>query len=103
MSEKTAHELLEDDDFKSLSRRRNVISWTLTLLELLVYFGFIALIAFNKPFLARKLADGEATTIGIPIAVLTIVLSWAFTGIYIVWANTRYDSQVRKMKDRIGA
>ena len=102
MSEKTAHELLSDDEFKSLVRRKNAMCWGLTLLELIVYFGFIALIAFDKPFLARKIAADNATTIGIPIAVLTIVLSWTFTGIYIVWANTRYDSQVKRMKDKIG-
>ncbi|MGE5893197.1 MAG: DUF485 domain-containing protein [bacterium] len=102
MSKKTAHEILEDADFKSLSAQKNVISWILTVLELVLYFGFIALIAFNKPFLAQKLTEGKATTIGIPIAVGTIVLSWVFTGIYIFWANSKYDTLVKKIKDKVG-
>jgi len=68
----------------------------------LLYFGFIALIAFNKPFLAIKLSEGKATTIGIPIAVGTIFFSWVFTGIYIFWANSKYDKLVKKIKDKIG-
>jgi uncharacterized membrane protein (DUF485 family) len=101
-SKKTKEDLLNDEDFKSLVSKKNTISWILTVLELVLYFGFIALIAFNKPFLAMKLTAGKATTIGIPIAVGTILLSWVFTGIYIFWANTKYDSLVKKLKDKIG-
>ena len=103
MSKKVKLEILEDPDFKSLSRQKNIISTILTIAELVLYFGFIALIAFNKPFLAQKLTAGKATTIGIPIAVGTILLSWVFTGIYIFWANTKYDKMVKKLKDKIGA
>lgn len=99
---KTAHEILEDRDFKNLSSQKNRISVILTLLELALYFGFIALIAYNKPFLAQKMSEGRATTVGIPVAVGTIFFSWVFTGIYIFWANSRYDSLVRKIKDKIG-
>jgi uncharacterized membrane protein (DUF485 family) len=102
-SNMTKEDLLNDDDFKKLVSQKDRISWILSVLELVLYFGFIALIAFNKPFLAAKMTEGKATTIGIPIAVGTIFLSWVFTGIYIFWANTRYDAMVRKLKEKIGA
>lgn len=102
LSKKSAHEILEDEDFKALHSQKNTISIILTILELVLYFGFIALIAFNKPFLAQKLNPDGATTIGIPIAVGTIVLSWVFTAIYIFWANNKYDAMVKQIKDRIG-
>ena len=101
-SKKSAHEILEDPDFKSLSSQKNSISLVLTILELVLYFGFIALIAFNKPFLALKLSEGKATTIGIPIAVGTIVLSWVLTGVYSWWANNKYDVLVKKVKEKVG-
>jgi uncharacterized membrane protein (DUF485 family) len=102
-SSKTKEDLLNDEDFKKLVRQKNTISWILTSLELVLYFGFIALIAFNKPFLAQKLNAATKTTIGIPIAVGTILGSWVFTGIYIYWANTKYDTMVKKLKEKIGA
>jgi uncharacterized membrane protein (DUF485 family) len=95
-------DLLNDPDFKSLVSKKNTISWILTVLELVLYFGFIALIAFNKPFLAEKLTTGAATTKGIPIAIGTILLSWVLTGIYIFWANAKYDKMVKNLKDKIG-
>lgn len=97
---KKVHDMLSDPDFQVLTRRKNSISLVLTMLELVLYFGFIALIAFNKPFLGTKVSG--AITIGIPIAVGTIVLSWVLTGIYVRWANTTYDALVKKVKDKIG-
>ena len=102
MSSKKKEDLLNDPDFKHLVSTKNTISWILTVLELVLYFGFIALIAYNKPFLAQKLNAATKTTIGIPIAVGTILLSWVFTGIYIFWANTKYDKMVKDLKDKIG-
>jgi uncharacterized membrane protein (DUF485 family) len=96
----TAQDILNDSEFKSLARRKTSISIILTILELVLYFGFIALIAFNKPFLASKISG--AISIGIPIAVATIVLSWVLTGIYIQWANTKYDVLVKKIKEKVG-
>jgi len=102
MSKLKHEDILNDPDFKDLSRQKFTISIILTVLELVLYFGFIGLIAFNKPFLAQKLSAGVATTIGIPIAVGTIIFSWVFTGIYIWWANTKYDVLVNKVKEKVG-
>jgi uncharacterized membrane protein (DUF485 family) len=95
-------DILNDPDFLELSKQKNTISIILTILELVLYFGFIGLIAYNKPFLAQKMSAGGAATIGIPIAVGTILLSWVFTGIYIWWANAKYDELVKKVKAKVG-
>jgi uncharacterized membrane protein (DUF485 family) len=101
MSKKmSTQEILDDKDFQSLSSQKFAMSTILTILELVLYFGFIALIAFNKPYLSQKFSG--AITIGIPIAVGTIFLSWVFTGIYIFWANNKYDVLVKKVKEKIG-
>jgi uncharacterized membrane protein (DUF485 family) len=102
MSKKSAQEILQDPDFKQLYSKRLNIAWTLTVLELILFYGFVWLVSYDKPYLAQKLSEGSATTKGIPIAVATIFLSWVFTGIYVYWANTTYDGLVKKVKDKIG-
>ena len=102
MSRKSTHEILDDPDFKQLYSQRMGIAWILTVLELALFFGFVALVSYNKPFLAQKLGAGATTTVGIPIAVGVIFLSWVFTGIYVRWANTTYDGLVKKVRDKIG-
>jgi uncharacterized membrane protein (DUF485 family) len=102
MTAKSTNPILDDPEFKELARQKNKVSLILTIIELVLYFGFIALIAYNKPFLSRKLSEGSAVTIGIPIAIGVIVLSWVLTGIYIYWANSTYDEMVKRVKKRFG-
>ncbi|MGO9013714.1 MAG: DUF485 domain-containing protein [Dissulfurispiraceae bacterium] len=90
--------ILDDADIKSLSGQKNTISLVLAVVELVLYFGFVALIAFNKPFLSAKLSG--AITVGIPVAVGIILLSWMLTGVYILWANKKYDVLVKKVRDK---
>jgi uncharacterized membrane protein (DUF485 family) len=102
MSPISAHQILDDPEFKKLVKQKNAVSTVLTIVELVLYFGFIALIAYNKPFLAQKMSEGSAITLGIPIAVGVIFLSWILTGIYVFWANNKYDAMVQSVKDRLG-
>jgi uncharacterized membrane protein (DUF485 family) len=102
MAKLKKEDILNDPDFLELSSQKNTISIILTILELVLYFGFIGLIAYNKPFLAQKMSADGAATIGIPIAVATILGSWVFTGIYIWWANAKYDELVKKVLEKIG-
>ena len=94
-------EVLNDYDFKLLSAQKLIYSLILTIMELGLYFGFIALIAYNKPFMSQKL-EGEATTFGIIIAVGTIAISVGLAGLYVWWAKTKYDPLIKKIMDTYG-
>ena len=72
----------------------------LVVLELVIYFGFIALVAFNKPFLSAKITSNM--TIGIPLGIGVILISWVLTGIYVRWANSTYDRLVEQVKTKMG-
>ena len=102
MSTKSVQQILEDPEFLKLVRQKNSISAILTVVQLVLYFGFIALIAYNKPYLGTKMSATSPITVGIPIAVGVIILSWILTGIYIWWANNKYDVMVKAVKERMG-
>ena len=76
--------------YQELVSKRNSYSWVMTILMLLVYYGYIVLVAFNKEFLAQKTGAG-VTSYGIPIGVGVIVFTIIITGIYIRRANTEFD------------
>lgn len=65
---------------------------------LAVYFGYVALIAFDKALLARPIGRG-VTSLGIPVGVGVILLAIVLTGIYVRQANREYDALVRALKE----
>jgi uncharacterized membrane protein (DUF485 family) len=76
--------------YHELRRKRNSFGWLLTIIMMVVYYGYIALIAFNKPFLAQPMALGRHLG-GHPIGMGVIIFTIVITGIYVRRANSEYD------------
>lgn len=77
--------------YLELRTKRNRLGIFLTVLMMLAYYGYIALIAFDKNFLAQPIGDG-VTSLGIPIGMGVIIFTIAITGIYVRRANGEFDS-----------
>ena len=81
-------------DALAASRWRVAIG--LTVAMMVVYFGFILLVAFNKPLLGMRVAGG--LSLGMLLGALVIVTAWVLTWIYVRWANTHYDTAIEGMR-----
>ena len=92
--------LLDDPDFKDLVARKNRISTILTVITLIIYYGFILLIAFNREVFAAKV--GGNVTFGIYLGIGVILSCFLLTGIYVRWANDKYDAMVGRLKQKAG-
>lgn len=76
--------------YAQLKQRRNRLGVVLTVLMLVVYYGYIALIAFDKPFLAKPVGTG-VMSVGVPVGMAVIIFTVVITGIYVRRANSEYD------------
>ena len=85
--------------YQELRRKRNVFGWTLTAAMLAVYYGYIALVAFNKPFLSQPIGSG-VTTVGVPIGMGVIVFTILITALYVRRANSEFDALTRAILER---
>jgi uncharacterized membrane protein (DUF485 family) len=90
MSDPVVAKIEANPKYHELRRKRNSFGWLLTILMMLVYYGYIALIAFNKPFLAQPIGAG-VTSLGIPIGLGVIVFTIVITGLYVRRANGEFD------------
>ena len=72
------------------------IAISLTIAIMAVYFGFILLVAFDKPLLGIVLAPG--LSLGMLLGVLVIVVAWVLTWVYVRWANRHYDASIRGLR-----
>ena len=91
-----------DPRYLALTRQRGRFTWTLTIVMLIAYFGFILLIAFDKAVLARPIGDG-VMSIGIPVGLGVILLAIGLTGLYVRRANRDYDAMVQDLAEDVGA
>ena len=83
--------IARDPKYQELKAKRTRFGVWLTLAMMVVYYGFILLVAFNKPFLATRLGDG-VTTIGMPIGLGVIIFTVVITAIYVRRANSEFDA-----------
>ena len=81
MDEGQVNQILENPKFKEMVSRKSSLSWSLTAVMLFVYVGFMLLVGYNKEFLLSSFGGG-VTTIGIPLGLGIIVLSFVLCGVY---------------------
>jgi uncharacterized membrane protein (DUF485 family) len=82
--------------YQELVRDRAKLGWTLTIVMLAIYLGFIGLVAYDKSLLAKPLGAG-VTSLGVPIGLFVIVSAFVLTGIYVMKANAKYDALTRQI------
>ena len=81
---------------EAVSAARWRIAIALTVAMMLAYFGFILLVAFNKPLLGTLIAPG--LSLGMLLGALVIVVAWVLTWVYVRWANEHYDSSLKRLR-----
>jgi len=88
---------LDMNKFEILVKTRAKVASVLAVLMLAIYYGFILVLAFDKELFSVKI--GEHLNLWIPIGIGVIFSAWLLTGVYVAWANTKYDSMVKEIKD----
>ena len=96
MQDKMLERIASDPNYQELRQKRLRFGWQLTIAMLVVYYGFIMLIAFSKETLAARIGDGVMTW-GIPIGFGVILFTIIITAVYVFRANREYD----ELTDRI--
>lgn len=85
--------------YQELTRIRRRFAWTLTVIILLIYLGFILVIAFAPHWFGIPLGAGLTTTVGMPVGVLIIISAFVLTGIYVARANSLFDRYTQEIQE----
>ncbi len=83
--------------YQELKAKRNTFGWTLAILMLIVYYGYVGLIAFDKEFLAAPLGPNGVTTLGVPIGLGVILFTIGITVYYVRVANNKFDTLTEEL------
>jgi uncharacterized membrane protein (DUF485 family) len=91
MSTEIYERIRRNPKFEELVSKRTTFAVTLSVIVLVVFYGFILVVAFKPSLLAQPLWQGSATTIAIPIGAGIIWSFWLMMGYYIYRANKDFD------------
>jgi len=83
--------------FAELVSKRTSFAWVLSIIMLVIYYSFIAVVAFKKELLGTPLSPDSVITVGFPIGVAVIVSAVVLTGIYVRRANTEFDEMTKQI------
>ncbi|MCY1291418.1 Inner membrane protein YjcH [compost metagenome] len=97
MTSQELERIRQHPDFVQLVRRKQRLTWSLTLAMLAIYYGFVLLVAFFPGVLGRPL-NGGVTSVGMLVGVIIVLLSFALTGIYVRHTNSVLDPLNDRLK-----
>jgi uncharacterized membrane protein (DUF485 family) len=83
--------------YHELVRSRDVLAWTLSVIVLVMYYGFILMVAFAPGFLTQPISATSVIPVGMLIGVGVIAGSCVLTGIYVTRANTTFDRLIHEI------
>ena len=86
--------------YQKLKKTRSALGWWLAAAMMVVYYGFIVLVAYFKPLMSTRISDG-VTTWGMPIGLFVIVFTVLITGIYVRRANDEFDRLSEELKKAV--
>lgn len=92
-------DILANPKYQELIQKRGRFAWILSLIVIVVYFGFVLIVAFDPKLLAIKLYG--VTTVAIPVGVAIIIMSFILTGVYVRRANSEFDDMVTEIKNSV--
>jgi uncharacterized membrane protein (DUF485 family) len=97
MSELSSNKIQKNPKYHQLIKERDALSWTLSALVLVIYFGFILLVAFAPGFLTQPISTTSVIPVGMLVGVGVILASVVLTGIYVYRANNTFDPLIKEI------
>jgi uncharacterized membrane protein (DUF485 family) len=89
--------IVANPKYHELVRERNSISWTLSVIVLVMYYGFILLVAYGAPFLIAPMSADSVIPWGLPLGVAVIFLSCLTTAVYVYRSNSHFDPLIHEI------
>ncbi|MCF6690958.1 MULTISPECIES: DUF485 domain-containing protein [Raoultella] len=103
MNDQICQRIENSAHFRELVATRQRFAAILSLIMLVIYVGFILLIAFAPGWLGTPLHAGTSVTRGIPIGIGVIVISFLLTGVYVWRANGEFDRLTKSILKEVQA
>ncbi len=89
-----------DPRFQTLARARSQLGWSLAGIIVVLYFGFVFLVALAPELMAVPVWG--VITLGFALGLAVMIAAVALTGLYVLRANGRFDALQRDIVETHG-
>jgi uncharacterized membrane protein (DUF485 family) len=96
MSLLIASKIQNNPKYLQLVKQRDTLSWTLSAIVCIMYFGFVLLIAFAPDVITQPLPNSVIPQ-GMLLGVGVILASALLTGVYVYRANGTFDPIIEEI------
>ncbi len=83
--------------FQELVTRRGRFAWTLAIIVLTLFYGFVMVVAFSPAVLGQPIAEGSKVTLGVAVEFFMFIFFWVLTALYVRRANTEFDALTQEV------
>ncbi len=77
--------------FAELVAKRSRLATMLSVIVLVIFYGFFMVVAFNPNLIGQKIAADSMVTVGVAAGLFMFVFFWVLTAVYVRRANTEFD------------
>ena len=92
MSSQMYEKMRANPKFQELVTTRGRYAWTLSIVVLGLFYGFVLMVAFQPAVLGRVVREGSMLTVGVAADLFLFVLFWVLSALYVRRANTEFDA-----------
>ena len=97
MSSEIYERMRVNPKFQELVAKRGRFAWTLSIVVLVLFYGFVLMVAYNPSTLGQPVSDGSMLTVGVAAELFLFVLFWVLSALYVRRANTEFDDLTQEV------
>jgi len=97
MSREMYESMRVNPKFQELVEKRGRFAWTLATVVLVLFYGFVLIVAFSPATLGQPLSEGGMLMIGVAVELSLFVFFWLLSFIYVRRANGEFDNLTQEI------
>lgn len=97
MSSEIYERMRVNPKFQELVATRGRFAWMLSIIVLILFYGFVLMVAYNPGALGQPVSEGSMLTVGVAAELFLFVLFWVLSALYVRRANTEFDDLTQEV------
>ena len=83
--------------FQELVATRGRFAWTLSIIVLTLFYGFVLAVAYFPAVMGKPVSEGSMLTVGVAVELSLFIFFWLLSALYVRRANGEFDALTQEV------